>query len=114
MPGAQHHHRFSQQLYQFSQRLDELILQARRFDAQHIPLEILDEMAITIGELTLLLSDHLAVEHTQALAQKMISHAEGLRQKMRAGKLSKEQLADAIEVLTQELYRMIAEDKRAA
>ena len=114
MPGAFHHHRFSAQLHQFSQRLDELILHARRFDAQHIPLEILDEMAITIGELTLLLSDHLAVEHTQALAQKMISDAERLRQAMRAGKLSKEQLADAIEVLTQQLYRMIAEDKRAA
>jgi predicted DNA-binding protein (UPF0251 family) len=106
--------RFTRLLNQFSERLDDLLLNARQYDPKHIPLEILDEIAITIGELTLVLSDHLAVHHTQALAQKVISHAEGLRQGVRSGALSKDNLAGAIGALIEEVQLIILEDKRAA
>ena len=98
----------------FSERLDDLILHARRFGPQHIPLEVLDEIAITIGELALVLSDHLAIEHTQALARKVISQAKGLRQGVRSGALSGEQLTGAIKSLIEEVHHIIHEDKRAA
>ena len=109
-----HQQRFTRLLNQFSERLDDLLLNARRYDSKRIPLEILDEIAITIGELTLVLSDHLAVHHTQALAHKIISHAEGLRQGVRSGALSKDQLAGAIGGLIEEVQLIILEDKRAA
>jgi predicted DNA-binding protein (UPF0251 family) len=114
MHDSLHQQRFTHLLNQISERLDELLLNARRFAPLHIPLEIMDEIAITIGELTLVLSDHLAVQHTQALAHKMISHAEKLRRALRSGELSQEQLAEAIGTLTEHLHRIIVEDKRAA
>jgi predicted DNA-binding protein (UPF0251 family) len=114
MHDSLHQHRFTHLLNQTSVRLDDLLLETRRFEPQLIPLEILDEIAITIGELTLILSDHLAVQHTQVLAHKMISQAEELRRALRSGVLSKEQLAQAIETLTEHLHRMIVQDQRAA
>src|SRR5215212_367002 len=109
-----HQQRFTRLLYQYSERLDELLLNARQHDPKNIPLELLDEIAITIGELTLVLSDHLAVHHTQALAHQVISHAEGLRQGVRSGAVSRDQLAGAIGGLIEEVQLIILEDKRAA
>lgn len=114
MHGALHQQRFTQQLNQMSERLNDLLLKARGYEPQHIPLEVLDETAIIVGELTLVLSDHLAVHHTQALAHKVISHAEGLRRGVRSGELSREQLAGAIRALSEEVQLIISEDKRAA
>jgi len=114
MHDALHQQRFTQQLNQFSERLDDLLLNARGFEPQQIPLEFLDETAIIVGELTLLLSDHLAVHHTQALAHRVISQAEGLRQGVRSGALSREQLTGAISALSEEVQLIISEDKRAA
>ena len=114
MHAALHQQRFTQLLNQFSEKLDDLLLNVRRYDPKHIPLEILDETAVTIGELTLLLSDHLAIQHTQALAHKIISSANELRQGMRSGELSSEQLAGAIGVLIGEIHLILFEDKRAA
>jgi hypothetical protein len=114
MHAALHHQRFTQLLNQFSEKLDDLLSNARRFDPKSIPLELLDEIAVTIGELTLLLSDHLAIEHTQTLAQKIISRANELRQGMRSGELSSEQLSGAIGALIREIHLILFEDKRAA
>jgi hypothetical protein len=114
MQAALHQQRFTQLLNQFSEKLDDLLLNARRYNPDQIPLEILDEIAVTIGELTLLLSDHLAIQHTQALAHKIISSANELRQGMRSGELSSEQLAGAIGALIGEIHLILFEDKRAA
>jgi hypothetical protein len=114
MQAARHQQRFTQLLNQFSEKLDDLLFSARRQDPNQIPLEILDEIAVTIGELTLVLSDHLAIEHTQALAHKIISSANELRQGMRSGQLSSEQLAGAIGALIGEIHQILFEDKRAA
>jgi hypothetical protein len=114
MHAARHQQRFTQLLNQFSDKLDELLLNARRHDPNHIPLETLDEIAVTIGELTLVLSDHLAIEHTQALAHKVISRANELRHGMRSGELASEQLTGAIGALINEVHLILFEDKRAA
>lgn len=114
MHAALHHQRFTRLLNQFSEKLDDLLSNARRYDPKNIPLELLDEIAVTIGELTLLLSDHLAIEHTQALAQRIINSAKQLRLDMRSGELSSEQLAGAIGALIREIHLILFEDKRAA
>jgi len=59
-----HHHRFTHLLNQTSDRLEDLLLNARRFEPRLIQLVILDEIAIKIGELTLILSDHLSLSST--------------------------------------------------
>jgi hypothetical protein len=114
MHAPLHHQRFTQLLNQFSEKLDDLLLNARSYDPKNVPLEILDEIAVTIGELTIVLSDHLAIERTQGLAQNLISSAKELRQGMRTGQLSAEQLAGAIGALIEEVHLMLHEDKRAA
>ncbi|MDQ3816826.1 MAG: hypothetical protein M3362_03920 [Acidobacteriota bacterium] len=110
-----HQHRFTQQLDEFSARLDSLIKSARSYGAKNIPLEILDEMAITVGELALVLNDHLVLHHhTQGAAQQLISNAEGMRRKMRSGVLLGEQLVEAIGALIEEVQFILHEEKRAA
>lgn len=110
-----HQYSFTQQLNEFSARLDSLILNAQSYEAKNIPLEVLDEIAVTIGELTLVLSEHLAIHRqTQTIANEAISYAEGLRQKMRSGSLSGEQLIKAIGALIEEVHLILYEEKRAA
>ena len=110
-----HQHRFTQQLNEFSARLDCLIESARSYGAKGIPLEVLDEIAVTVGELALVLSDHLAVHRqTRAAAHSVISHAEVLRKGMRSGGLSGEQLVEAIGALIEEVHLILQEEKRAA
>jgi hypothetical protein len=109
-----HQQRFTQKLNQLSVRLDELIFNARSHDPKNIPLEVVDEIAVTVGELTLVLTDHLAIQHTQALAHKVISHAEGLRRGMRSGDLCGAQLAEAVGALIEEVHLILYEGKRAA
>ncbi|HKC63835.1 MAG TPA: hypothetical protein VKB86_09370 [Pyrinomonadaceae bacterium] len=109
------HYRFTQRLNEFSDRLDCLILTARSYCANNIPLEILDEIAVTIGELALVLSDHLALHRqTQDAAHSVISHAEVLRKRMRSGGLSGEPLVEAIGALIEEVHLILQEEKRAA
>ncbi len=110
-----HQHRFTQRLVEFSARLDSLIESARSYGAKNIPLEVLDEIAVTVGELALVLSDHLVVHHhTQGAAHEAISHAEGMHRKMRSGTLFGEQLVEAIGALIEEVQFILYEEKRAA
>lgn len=114
MHDALHQHRFSKLLKQSSQKLDLLLDEIRPFEPQLIPLELLDEIASTIGELTLVLSDHLALDQNQELAHRVVVLAHRLHKDVRSQQLPKEQIALAVGSLTQELNRLLLEDKRAA
>ena len=52
------HQRFTRELGRFSDRLDDLMLELRRHEPSHMPPELLDEMASTLGELMLVLIEH--------------------------------------------------------
>lgn len=114
MPDTLRQQRFTRLLAQFSSKLDDLLVQARRFEPQQLPVELIDEMATTTGELLLVLIDHQSVFGTDGLMRRVISDAQHLREKMRSRIVEQGHLAEAVSELTEEVNLIIREDKRAA
>lgn len=114
MPDTLRQQRFTRRLQQFSSKLDDLLIQVRSFEPQLLPVELIDEMATTTGELLLVLIDHQSVFGTDDLMHRVISDAQHLREKMRSRLLERGQLAEAVSALTEEVNLIIREDKRAA
>ena len=109
-----HQQHFTHLLKKFSERLDELLMEVRHYEPQQLPVELLDEIATTTGELMLLLKDHFAGPHTSALSNQVASHARHLREEVRSRELPNDQIAVAIRDLSEEVNLIIREDKRAA
>jgi hypothetical protein len=109
-----HQQHFTHLLKQFSGRLEELLLEVRHYEPQLLPVELLDEIATTTGELMLVLKDHLSGPRPSELSDKVASHARHLREDVRSRELPNEQLALAIHNLSEEVSLIIREDKRAA
>jgi hypothetical protein len=109
-----HQQHFTHLLKKFSERLDELLLEVRHYEPQLLPVELLDEIATTTGELMLVLQDHLSGRNTSELSHRAASHARHLREDVRSRELPNEQLAVAIGALSEEVNLIIREDKRAA
>ena len=109
-----HQQHFTALLKKFSERLDDLLMEVRHYEPQQLPLELLDEIATTTGELMLLLKDRFAGPHTSALSDQVVSHARHLREEVRSRELPNDRLAIAIHDLSEEVNLIIREDKRAA
>jgi hypothetical protein len=109
-----HQQHFTHLLKRFSDRLDDLLLEVRQYEPQSMPIELLDEVATTTGELMLVLKDHLSGQQTSQLSQQVASHAGHLRADVRSRELPNDQLAIAIRNLSEEVNLIIREDKRAA
>ena len=105
------HQRFTQQLVRFSDKLDDLMLELRRFEPTRVPAELLDEMASTLGELMLVLIEH---KDGATSTGRAASDAQHLRQAVRLGQLQYSQITEALGTLRQELGVVIHEDKQAA
>ncbi|HJU53365.1 MAG TPA: hypothetical protein VJ715_02295 [Pyrinomonadaceae bacterium] len=108
------HQRFTRQLGRFSDRLDDLMLELRRFEPAHVPAELLDEMASTLGELMLVLIEHKDSDGAKTSTGRAASDAQHLREAMRLGQLQYNQITEALGTLRQELGVVIHEDKQAA
>jgi len=113
MSDTRHQYLFTKRLQQGSQQLDEL-LSALRSDPHHISLELLDELASAIGELTLLLSEQSTLHHQQAQAQRLIEHSESLRHDIRAQAIAHEQITVALDALCAEVRQWLRANKQAA
>lgn len=109
-----HQQHFTRRLKGFSERLDDLLMEVRHYEPQQLPVELLDEIATTTGELMLVLKDYLTGEHASALSQQAAAHARHLREDVRSRELPNDQLAFAIRKLSEEVDLLIREDKRAA
>lgn len=114
MQDAFHHQRFTHSLENFSARLDELLLDIRRFEPSLIPAELLDEIASTLGELMLVLIEHKSLDGAKGFTGRAASDAQHLREALRFGQLPLNQITEAIDALRQELCVVIHEDKQAA
>ena len=112
MPDRLQHQRFTHGMRLLSDRLDTLLAQVRQ-DPQHVSLDLLDELATTIGELTLVLSEQLAAHRPPALAQQLIAHAETLRRDARATGTS-EQIASALSAVCAEVDQLLEAERQAA
>ncbi len=110
------HQRFTRELGRFSDRLDDLMLELRRFEPGQLPAELLDEMASTLGELMLVLIEHKDADADGATNStgRAASDARHLREAMRLGQIQPTQITEALGTLRQELGVVIHEDKQAA
>lgn len=114
MHNAARHQRLTNLLERFSERLEELLLEVRRYETHFPPPELIDEIASTTGELMLVLVEHRNIHKTEETAPTVISHAQRLREGMRSRELRRDQIAEAVHALTQEVSLIIRKDKRAA
>ena len=114
MLDARHQQRLTRQLESFSTRLEDLIAEARRHEAQGLPSELIDEIASTTGELMLALIDHQSAYAPEESTHKAAFDAQRLREDVRSERLPVGQIAEAAETLRRELDHIIRDDKQAA
>jgi hypothetical protein len=114
MNQSSYHLQLAQKLALFSARLDELIDEVACHESQSLPPELVDELAITTGEIALVLMEHLCTHQTNHLIRQALSDATRLKEGARSPSPQREQLKAAITVLTREVEEIIREDKRAA
>ena len=105
---------FTQHLESFSARIGALLEEVGRHRAHELPVELLDELAGTTGELLIVLTDYQSFHGADQLTRTVISDAQRLRESIRSRLLQSEQLIAAIGALADEVYQIIREDKRAA
>jgi len=105
---AQHHFHLDK-LSRFSVHLDELCSDLRSCQ-EASPSELVDEIAATAGEIMLLLADHGEDE----LVRETLADARRLREAARTLQPPRAMLVEAGMALTQDVARIIREEKRAA
>ncbi len=114
MQNALHQYRLTHLLVHFSDRLQELILQAHQYPSNSLSVEFLDEIASTIGELRLVLIEHQFAFRSEDSVRKAVVEAEHLRQGVRSHTLIREQLIEAVTTLLVEVEQIVRQDKMAA
>lgn len=114
MTDALHSQRLTHLLEHSSAQLDELLRQLRLHDSQSMPLELLDEIAVTTGELMLVLLDYQSVHKAEELVQKVISHAQGLRRSLRSQQLQTDELTANVSSFNEDVSLIIRDSKIAA
>ena len=110
----QRQQRFTQLLESFSARIGGLLEETGRHRSEDLPVELLDELAGTMGELLIVLTDYQSFHGEDHLTRRVISDAQLLRESIRSRLLQSEQLVAAVGALADEVYQIIREDKRAA
>lgn len=112
MLDTSRHLHFTHSLEHYSLKLNELLSSAR---LQHTNLspELLDEIAYTIGELTIVLMNHSGCEEEE-LVKEVLSQAQTLRQRLRSAQTHDEHIMQAIDPFRQKIGLLITESKQAA
>ena len=103
---------FTRSLEHFSTRLEELLERARLHPAALSP-ELIDQIALTTGELMLVLMNHTSHQE-EASIQEALSHAKSLRERLRVEQPQKDQLTRDCDSFTREIAQLLIDSKRAA
>ncbi len=114
MTEALHSQRLTHLLERSSAQLDELLRQLRLHNSPSMPLELLDEIAVTTGELMLVLLDYQSAHRAEELVQKVISHAQGLRRSLRSQQLQPDELTADVSSFNEDVSLIIRDSKLAA
>lgn len=114
MTEALHSQRLTHLLEHFSAQLDELLRQLQLHDQKSVPVELLDEIAITTGELMLVLLDYQSAHKSEALVQEVISHAQCLRQSLRSQQPPTNELSADVSSFNVDVGLIIRDSKLAA
>lgn len=103
---------FTRSLEHFSTRLNELLESARFHQSQLTP-ELIDEIALTIGELMLVMTNHLS-HHEDELISEVLAHARSLRERLRVDEFQGEQVAKDCDSFKREISQLLIDSKKAA
>lgn len=110
MPTMTHHHFHLDKLSRFSIHLEELFSDLRGWHDDTPPPELADEIAVTAGEIMLLLAAHSDDE----LVRETLDEARRLREVARTQRPRPSQLVEMGGALTDDVARIIREEKNAA
>jgi pentose-5-phosphate-3-epimerase len=103
---------FTRSLEHFSMRLDELLESACLHQSQ-LPPELIDEIALTTGELMLVMTNYPG-HHGDELIREVLSHAKSLRERLRVGESPGDQVTKDCDSFRQEVAQLLIDSKRAA
>lgn len=103
---------FTRSLEHFSKSLDELLHNASLHQSP-LPLELIDEIAFTTGELMLVLTNYPG-QHEDESIQEALSHARSLRERLRVGQSQGNQVAKDCDSFRQEIAQLVINSKKAA
>lgn len=103
---------FTRSLEHFSTRLNELLESAHRHQLQLTP-ELIDEIALTTGELMLVMTNHLS-HHEDELISEVLAHARSLRERLRVGESQGNQVTKDCDSFSREIAQLVIDSKRAA
>lgn len=79
-----------------------------------MPVELLDEIAATTGELMLVLLDYQSAHKAEELVREVISHAQCLRQSLRSQILRADELTADVSSFNEDVGLIIRDSKLAA
>jgi hypothetical protein len=103
---------FTCSLEHFSKKLDELLDNARLHQPP-LPLELIDEIAFTTGELMLVLTNYPG-HHEDELIREVLSHARSLRERLRVDQSQDDQVTKDCDSFRQEIAQLLRHSKKAA
>ena len=103
---------FTRSLEHFSQKLDELLESARHYQSS-LPPELIDQIALTTGELMLVMTNHPG-HHEDELICEVLAHARSLRDRLRVNGTQNNEVAKECNSFRQELAQLLIESKKAA
>jgi hypothetical protein len=103
---------FTRSLEHFSRRLDEL-LESASFHTSGLPPELIDEIALTTGELMLVMTNYPG-SHEDELIREVLSHARSLRERLRVGESQGNQVTKECDSFRQEIAQLLRDSKKAA
>lgn len=103
---------FTRSLEHFSAKLEEL-LECARLHKSPLPPELKDEIALTTGELMLVLLNHSSNEEESSV-QEALAHAKSLRERLRVDQPQGDQLAKDCDSFSREIARLVINSKKAA
>jgi hypothetical protein len=104
---------FTRSLEHFSKRFDEL-LDSTRFHQSQLPPELIDEIALTTGELMLVMTNHPG-HHEDELISEVLAHARSLRERLRRiGESQSNQMAKECDSFRREVAQLLIDSKKAA
>ena len=103
---------FTRSLEHFSERLDELLESTRLYQSP-LPLELIDEIAFTTGELMLVLTNYPG-HHEDELIREVLSHARSLRERLRVNHHQGDDVTKDCDSFRREIAQLVIDSKKAA
>jgi hypothetical protein len=103
---------FTHSLQRFSEPLDDLLFRAQQ-SSPHLPPELIDEIALTTGELMLVLMNHSSFLKEEAVHE-ALAHAKRLREHLRINERERDRVTEECLDFSREIARLVSESKKAA